>query len=321
MAQTPPRQARVSIQTRFLGLIAKTGRVLLLLGALHGVIFLVTARSVKADVEQMLMGLGAEMMRYGQATRQDAPRTLTLNGQALKLSVGSTKDSLADVLDHYESKCISRDGGLSQQLADAYRKSGPRLTEKQERLLDTTLRQDADDQGFVVCLDAGTGQIDWKRWVNRLSKFLETGNVSEVGQLRYVYAQRDKRSTTFVTLWAEGSLNVWEMFPNAGDAPGFDLPNVPRPNGSRRLLSARESGFAQSINVYGARGLSGPQLFDFYRNELPKQGWQLTEDPQMKSRPKHAPRVLLAERDRRMLTIITGTERSGGGFANILNMN
>jgi hypothetical protein len=321
MAQTPPRQDRVSIRTRFLGLIAKTGRVLLLLAALHGIVFLVSARSVKADVEQMLMGLGAEMMRYGQATRQDAPRTLTLNGQALKLSVGSTENSLGEVLDHYEGRCISRDGGLSQQQADAYRKSSFRLTDRQERLLDTTLRQDADDQGFVACLDAGTDQIGWKHWAERLSRFVKTGNVSEVGQLRYVYAHRGKHSTTFVTLWPEGALNVWEMFPNAGDAPGFDLPNVPRPNGSRRLLSARESGFAQSVNVYGVRALSGEQILKFYRNELPKQGWHLTEDPQMQSRPKHAPRVLLAERDRRMLTIITGTDRTGGGFVNVLNMN
>lgn len=321
MAQRPSRPTRSSLRTLFWRLLFKTGRVLLLLGVLHAAIFFVCAQSVKADVEQMLMSLGAEMMRYGQATRQDAPRTLTLNGQALKLSVGSTKDPLADVLDHYENKCINHDGGLSKQQNRAYRKSGQRLTARQNRLLDTTLRQDAAEQGFVVCLDSGTNEISWNDWTKRLSRFLQTGNVSEVGQLRYVYAHRAKRSTTLVTLWAEGPLNVWEMFPNAGDAPGFDLPNVPRPHGSRRLLSARESGFAQSVNVYGVKALSGDQLFKFYRHALPKQGWHLTEDPQMKSRPSHAPHVLLAERDSRMLTIITGTDRSGAGFVNVLNMN
>ncbi len=315
------RMAKQTISSRFRRLLAGASRVLLLLVILHGATFWLVTRSVKADIEQMLMGVGGEMMRYSDNTRQDAPRTFMLNGQNLKLSVGSTKDPLSVVLDEYETRCIKKDGGLSREFANAYRKGGHPLTDQQRRQGDAVLRQDGTGKGFVVCLDSGTKVIHWKEWIKRLSRFVKTGNMSEVGQLRYIYAQQNKKTTTFVTLWNDASLNVWSMFPTTGDAPGFDLADVPRPAHSRRLLSARELGHRQSIHVYGSTLMDGNKLFGFYRDSLPKQGWKLTNDPKRFSRPKHAPQVLLAERGNDMLQIVTGTNSKGNGFANILNLH
>ncbi|MCB9666542.1 MAG: hypothetical protein H6715_00245 [Myxococcales bacterium] len=312
---------RATLRGSFSRLVARTLRVLFFIVVAYGAIFWFASRSVKADVEQMLLSVGGEMMHYGRATHQDAPRTISLNGQTLKLSVGTTKDSLQEVLDHYERRCNLKDGGLSNELAEAYKQNGHQLSKGQKKLLGTIVRQDGGGKGFVVCLDAGTQKRHWKDWIAHLSRFVQSGNISEVGEIRYLYAERHKHTTTLVTLWADGALNVFHMFPNSGDAPGFDLPDVPRPKEAKRLLSAGEEGFSQSVHIYAANTMTGNQLFDFYHQALLTAGWRISVDPLRAKRPKHAPQVMIAQNSHRMLTIVTGNNRDGAGFVNIMNMH
>jgi hypothetical protein len=69
------------------------------------------------------------------------------------------------------------------------------------------------------------------------------------------------------------------MFPKAGDAPGVDFPDLPRPPGSRRILSAWEEGQAPAVNIYESSTLKPDQLDKFYRAELPKLGWEAAIPP------------------------------------------
>ncbi|MFW6031230.1 MAG: hypothetical protein ACOC9T_01450, partial [Myxococcota bacterium] len=47
------------------------------------------AQSARARLDEKLVGVGLGMMRYAPARSQDAPRTLRINGQAIRMSVGT----------------------------------------------------------------------------------------------------------------------------------------------------------------------------------------------------------------------------------------
>ncbi|QQR90967.1 MAG: hypothetical protein IPJ88_04345 [Myxococcales bacterium] len=278
---------------------------------IHALVLGFSVVAAKADLNEMLLNLGPEMIRYSATSKQDNARTVLINGQSIKLSVGTTNDSVNQVLDQFEDRCAKHDGRLNERLDKT----------PYSKLFDSTLRHDSEKRGYVACFDFGEGELDVKELSKRLNRFAESGNISEVGEFRYFYVERGKEKTLFANLWSEGSLNIFEMFPNQGDAPGFDLPDVPRPGGSRRLISAKEVGHPQTLAIYGGAKQNGRELFRFYQKVLAKSGWDLSEDPDALKRQKTSPHTLVAEKGSRMVAIVTGTNSDGRGFANVMSMH
>jgi hypothetical protein len=90
---------------------------------------------------------------------------------------------------------------------------------------------------------------------SRLSRFLDTGDLGHLGDVRYVFAERNAEGLTHVvTAWTQGSFNLYSLFPAEGDAPGSDLEDVPRPKRSVRLLTAGAEGVPYSARIYEAPG-------------------------------------------------------------------
>ena len=136
----------------------------------------------------------------------------------------------------------------------------------------------------------------------RLADFGKTGRLSSLGQFRYALARRHEGSTTLLLLWTEGDAKLAELFPKTGDAPGRDLPDLPRPKGGQRLLSAFEQGMPFGFVTYHLDGKTGKTVVGGYMALLAASGWN-------HSRLDHD--TFLAEKSGRRVLVRVG-ERGAG---------
>jgi hypothetical protein len=310
------RQARVrALAPKFLRL---SGFVLVLFLILWGM----AIHRARAEVGELMSGIGAEMMRYADASFQDRPRALHLNGQALGFESGSSHKSPAEVLDYYQARCAEAGGHFADLVREV--DNAPSMDERGWTLLDGTLRESNERGGYVACFDMGGQSVGIQGLVNRISSFVATGDLSRVGGFRYVFVQPGESDTThFVTFHTDEGFNVYEMFPRSGDAPGVDIEGMPRPEATRRLMSAWEQGDPHLMNVYSVEGQSAPAIESWYLHELPVRGWQAsratseqvelftqTWSEQHRAVARNAHYVLATKGDQEVLAVFT--DRSGG---------
>jgi len=234
-------------------------------------------RVAQASTDRALTRLGGVLMQYAGAAHQQHERTLMLNGAQIRLSVGTTDDSVSTVLDDFQRQCNARSGGLGSRMRELATQRAPRSTAPVDQALDGVLRVDDATRGVVACLDTGVASVSIDELASRARAFLATGDASVLGRLRFVSAERGDETTVFVALWNEGPLNISAMFPATGDAPGHDCPHVPRPDGSRRLMSAWEAGQRPSLAVYEVSAQSLSQTSRRFRQRLIDAGFRLPE--------------------------------------------
>ena len=304
--------------------LPRLARVGALLVVVFGGVFFFVGHRAKADIHEVMLGFGAQMMRYDGADRQGTPRQIYMNGERMVLATASTTNSLDAVLDYYEQRCMKRDGGLEQQLLRASGATRPGALPVDERAIDTTIRHDTGSRGYVACLDMGEGAVSIGELTQRLTAFADTGNLGEVGHLRYVYVTDEITKRHIVTFWTEESFNIAKMIPKTGDAPGRDVDGLPRPAGSRRMLSAWEEGQPQSLTVYTFAQQGQAALETFYRAELPRRGWTVKSPRDLSAgrlgRPAELDdvHVLGAERQGRSAFLVLGEDADGRGTLTVL---
>jgi len=265
--------------------------------------------SARAQMDETLLGLGEHMMIYEHAAHQDAPRDLVVNGQTIKLSSGTTTRSMDDVLDFFEARCAEADGDVALQMAQLSA-DFPDVSDAPPPSSLPTLREQGGRNGYVACFDMGDASIEVTEVLRRIRAYNRTGDVAEIGDMRYVFVERTERGAHFVALWTEGEFNVRRMFPPEGDAPGQDVEGVTRPPRARRMLTGFERGQPHSMTVYHSR-LDEAGLEAFYRRALPERGWTLLARPE--DLPVDTPPTLVAERDERMVTLVFLPNEQGGG--------
>ncbi len=224
------------------------------------------------DLGEQYTRMGVSMFHYEGSEHQSTPATMLLNGQPIHIATGHTSDSLETVLDVFEERCIARDGRIKGRLDELLAEDAEGL-EYDSSLLDPTLRKQDDEHGFVACLDLRDDVVGPGEVLARFTRFRRTMDVSELGDFRYVYAQaQPDGQTTFTQVWVDGEFNIGHMFPARGDAPGGDLPEVPRPAESRRIFSSMELGKDQRVVVY-TNDQSKDQVHEFYLREMAALGW------------------------------------------------
>jgi hypothetical protein len=231
------------------------------------------AHGVRAQLQDLVQSTGAQMMQLaGTPAENGVPRTLRLNGAQIRLRAQRLPGrTLEDVLDQFQARCRAHNGRFFEQLQQAPETST--WSEKQIGLLDGVLRVDGPEEGSIACMDVGDEKASPSSVLERAQKFVSTGDLASFGGLRMLRAEKRERGVFAVMMWTDGPLNIKQMFPTSGDAPGVDFPDLPRPPGSRRILSAWEEGQSPAINVYEHKTLKPAQLDRFYRAELPKRGW------------------------------------------------
>jgi hypothetical protein len=279
---------------------------------------LFTLRHVHAQVEDLMLSVGSRMMQLGQNLEHAAPRTLRLNGAAVRLRVETLSNAtLEQVLDTFEGRCRSVNGRFHEQLGQA--ELAAPLDDTQLDFLDGVIRaeDEARASGMVACLDVGDEKTTPMMVLERAQRFLESGDTSELGHLRYVTAEQDGQNVFMVMLWTDGPFNVYKMFPEAGDAHGVELEGLPRPPHSRRLISAWEEGQGPALNMYTTE-MDGAALDKHYRGVLPKLGWQVLTQPASDSKGL---RGLMVMRNGVTAIIATQTDADGHGIASLVPMD
>lgn len=264
-------------------------------------------KSAKAKVSEALAGFGRELAALQGTTLHSNPRLLTVNGVALHVVSASSTLEMSELMNRLEALCRANAGvnvppgipGNLRALNDATPVGG-------------ILRKESDNEGLIACLDPGQ-RLDLDELVVRLKRFSETGNLGDVGELRYARVERNAKGATVLVLWTEGDVPLRGMFPQTGDAPGKDPKDVPRPEGSRRFLSGAEHGAPYSATFYEGGRLAEKELFDWYVTKLRDAGFRVTPDPKA--------RALTAERDGRVVVIRTSRTARGKTMTSVAELS
>jgi hypothetical protein len=222
---------------------------------------------------ERLLGFGAELSRWENLRLTTAPRRISVNGAELELVVATTQLPVADTLDRLESVCEQRGGIAGASVLPKLLKS---TTTVSRSWLSGRVRHQSEREGVLACLDTGA-PLGLEELSTRLQRFAKSGDLNDVGALRYATARRTGNVTTVLFIWSEGPVPLRNMFPKSGDAPGLDPQGVPRPKDSTRLLSGAEHGAPYSITLYQTETHTSQALLDWYRAALPAAGFAVED--------------------------------------------
>ena len=277
---------------------------------------------VNAEVNEIMLGLGAELMAYPGGPDREA-REINLNGAKVYVRTATVDATVKESLDHYQALCEARDGSLTEQLEDmlSTHPAAPASGAKLGSI--STRRLESGEAGYVACLDMGDEKRDLEVLIELFERFSKTGNLGDVGHLRYAYAKPVRGSndtrTFLLTMWTESEVNLFKMLPMEGnDAAGRDVEGVPRPPHAQRILSSWETGQPYGVTMYGSKFQTATQLEAFYRHELPKQGWAFIESRPGESIQINGTRVIAVQKGERMISVLLNQSNEHTGLATIL---
>jgi hypothetical protein len=241
---------------------------------------LLAARAAKADIGELGLAAGRQLDHLQDLTG-DA-ETLLINGARLSRATRYTPDAVSNVLDRVEDACLRNPGMLGQALREvpddvlAKVKADKELPRSARNAI---VRDEGGDGGMVICF-VGAKPTSLRELGARLDHFLQTLELYELGDFRYVYAVRKGDKTRVTTLWTTGSVNLKRMFPDEGDAAGSDSSLAPRPPNARRTFTATAAGQASGMRIYESREDLGT-LDAFYAAEMQRRGFQVPQNAKL----------------------------------------
>jgi hypothetical protein len=296
-------------------------RVALYVGLVNLGISYFLMHSAYADAERSVRRLGAELTKQMGGELVGEPQAVSVNGQLLFLAAKETSLSVKAVLDRFDANCEAHSGGLREQFEKI-----PGFAQRQLALpvsvrdpgrigiirSDAGSASDTEGEAHLVCIaqpDAAGGVAGV---VKRVQGFLASGDVSQIGDMRYIAARKmDDGRTQVIAIWTEGKFNIEAMFPDRGDVPGTDALDIPRPPAAVRRLSAVVPERPYAIRSYDST-LAARDVLSFYDQKLNAAGWttrpSLMDDNGAQLKPEDARAFT---RDGRAL-LIAATEHEPG---------
>lgn len=228
-------------------------------------------RRADAQLKETILGFGRQLAGIQAFSSPAAPRSLYVNGLEIKTVTVATKLGVKDALDRFQGLCHSP-GQVDLPKEVTHKLQG---TETGSTLNQAgVVRRETNIDGYLGCVDLGE-KLTGAGLVSRLLELGKTQNLRSLGQLRYAMVQRTADTTTLKVLWTEGDMKFNELFPKTGDAPGRDLPSLPRPPDSQRILSTEVVGLPFGIASYRVEGKTRATVLESYRTLLSNQGWKL----------------------------------------------
>lgn len=216
-----------------------------------GLLAVAAARSVHADVREMGLGVGHQLAKLEDLT--GGAEVIRLNGVEIHRAGAHTSQSMHEVLSRYEAYCRRSPGALAVAMQDIPGALLDRIeVPANAALRASVVRDERDGRGMVVCFVDAPGDPP-APLAERLRALAVSGDLSKLGHFRYAFAEPSagpSGGTHVVTLWSDSALALSTMFPAEGDAPGSDSALAPRPEGSRRTLSASVDGYPAAVRIY-----------------------------------------------------------------------
>ncbi len=243
----------------------------------------IATKQVYGEVSNAALGFGDQLLHIDEnAVAGEVGGDfykLNVNGLPINISSGtSTTRSLTYLLDFYEDACKSHADGLVDQFQDMQGTLGKSELPKPDGFKGFgTLRGEQGRRGYVVCFAEGRDMSDTDK-LTVSGEAAKDWDIGKLGDLRYVAVQDVGNATHVVAAWTHGPFELKKIFPKEGDAPGEDIPGAPRPDGSRRTLTAAAEGAPFGMVVYEAPG-ELDAVKDAVRGALVKAGWQPSPVP------------------------------------------
>jgi hypothetical protein len=217
----------------------------------------------RAEARERLGRAGLELLEALGPRFVGEPQAVLINGQPMFLASKLVADDVAGVLDGFEQYCTR----------DAPKSAGP-LGADPYTWLRSRLENTDGSEGHIACLVPREPVHGLPRLLERASAFAHSGDLAELGEVRYAVARRnsESNSTHVLTMWTEGAFNVRAMFTEEGDAPGDDPADLPRPRAARRVLSARLANHPYSLRFYDSEA-SHASVLDGYAEDMAARDW------------------------------------------------
>ena len=270
--------------------------VVLLTGAFLAVCLLVLVRKADAALDGTLMRLGSDALSF-PGTVPGPPGTIRINGTDVSYRVETLSKSLPEVWEHYSRTC----GG------------GTRSSGAMGTLVRTMATRGAssETQAYVACLDLR--RDDLPTMAQLVKQLARTWDLSSLGALRYVYAQRDSSDpsrTLVFSMWADESFDLRNfVFRGAEDAPGDDPRFFPRPLASYRVLSVEHS--PHRLATYRVPHLSPEAQARWYTHHFRSNGWRLAAPSEHGFVDVDGVLLVAAEQESRSATVAISLTDSG----------
>jgi hypothetical protein len=298
-------------------------RLCLFLGLVLGISAWWKVRQVSADVSELSASLGRGLSKLQRAA--EGTTHLRLNGERFALTTVTTEASVAHVIERFSLGCARASGGLLEELRELER-GGIAIPPEAATSLGVLRMISSDDEASAGCFvrSGGGGARDV---LARAERAFASGDLAELGQLRYVFARRRAAEgpTHVLTLTALGRIPLASMFPEQVDAPGGDLLDGVRPPEVRRVLSARVEGSEQQLILYETTA-DAERSLDSYDAPLRARGFSagdlspadgLAQVPARVYFKRDDSIVLLAAPQDNGKTLVSSFHLAGGGFASM----
>lgn len=281
-------------------IIRRSHRVALIVGVIWGIFLLGHFWTPRApDVQARVFLEMGELLdsaegvpRFMKSVVEEGDvQEVYLNGNKLFYTHYTTDKSIDSLLDYYEAmysedREILTDEAKQAMLGQIKDKemraeAAGKLSVVEDIMKETFVRVDNKDWGgFATIVSGAEGQPDYGRvMAKNFEKYHESGMVDDLGDPKIVVAFRDEpnRSTQYFDVWPGPDFDQRNLRPRKeDDAPGYDVEDIPRPPGSRRLVTFGQNhgGMDYSILVY--RGTNSVDYVeDHFLEVMPQEDWGL----------------------------------------------
>ncbi len=239
-----------------------------------------TVKSAVANVSDESLQLGRKLA--GLQDLVHGAQEFRLNGESVFFASSKVDDTVPTVLDRFEKHCTGSrafDPLTWKALAgENAKEADEKLEERGVSKFGVLRKEDPNEHdGVVMCFTKDNGGPG--NFLMGLQKFAQSGDLHDLGDVRYVHAVRNGARTFVQTMWTDGSFNVRKIMGTPGvDSPGTDFVSLPRPMHATRMITAEALNTPYAARIYDSTDAPDAVLQN-YADKMFAQGWSAVTSP------------------------------------------